>query len=118
MEFLWAFIIGGGICAVGEVLLQKTSLTPARILVLFVVLGVALTVLGVYGPFAEFAGAGATVPLTGFGYLIAEGAKTAVSESGALGILTGGITASAAGVTAAIVFGFIAAILGKSGTKK
>ena len=118
MNFLYAFLIGGGICALGEILLLKTSMTPARILVLFVVSGVFFTVIGVYDILVEFAGCGATVPLTGFGYLLAQGAKAAVAESGAIGILTGGITASAAGVTAVIVFGFIAALLGRAGTKK
>lgn len=118
MNLLYAFLIGGGICLIGEILLLKTNMTPARILVLFVVLGVLFTVLGLYEPLVEFAGCGATVPLTGFGYLLAQGAKTAVAQSGFLGVLTGGITASAAGVTAVIVFGFIAAVFGRPSTKK
>ena len=118
MIFLKAFAVGGLICVIGQVLIDKTKLTPARILVLFVVLGVLFTVLGLYEPLVEFAGCGATVPLTGFGYLLAQGAKTAVAQSGFLGVLTGGITASAAGVTAVIVFGFIAAVFGRPSTKK
>ena len=118
MNYLWAFIIGGAICAIGEILLLKTSLTPARILVMFVVVGVILTVLGLYEPLVDFAGGGATVPLTGFGFSLASGVKEAVAEHGWIGIFTGGITATAAGVTAAVVFGFIAAILGRAKTKK
>ena len=104
MEFLWAFLVGGAICAVGQLLLDFTKLSPARILVLFVTTGVALTALGLYGPLVELAGCGATVPLTGFGYLMAEGVKKAVAEEGLFGALSGGITAAAAGITAAVRF--------------
>lgn len=117
MEYLKAFLTGGIICAIAQVLIDLTKLTPARILTGCVVLGVILSAVGVYKPFADFAGAGASVPLTGFGHVMAEGVKTAVDTKGAMGILTGGLTASAAGITAAIVLGVIAAILGKSRLK-
>ncbi|MBE6737428.1 MAG: SpoVA/SpoVAEb family sporulation membrane protein [Ruminococcaceae bacterium] len=117
MEYLKAFLAGGIICAVAQILIDLTKLTPARILTGCVVLGVVLSALGLYKPFAEFAGAGASVPLTGFGHVMAEGVKTAVTAKGAMGILTGGLSASAAGITAAIVLGVIAAILGKSRLK-
>lgn len=117
MEYLKAFLAGGIICAAAQVLIDLTKLTPARILTGCVVLGVVLSAVGVYKPFADFAGAGASVPLTGFGHVMAEGVKTAVNSNGALGILTGSLTASAAGITAAIVLGVIAALLGKSRLK-
>lgn len=117
MEFLKAFVIGGAFCAVGQLLIDKTKLTPARILVSFVVTGVLLSAVGLYAPIAEFAGAGATVPLTGFGHLLAEGVKEAVAERGFLGIFTGGLTACAAGLTAAMLFSFIAALFAKSRQK-
>ncbi len=117
LPYLKAFLVGGAICAVGQVLIDYTKLTPARILVLFVVLGVALTGLGIYQPLIDFAGAGATVPLTGFGSLLAKGVQKAVEEQGAFGILTGGLTASAAGISAAIVFSWIGALVFKSGDK-
>ena len=117
MEFLKAFVIGGAFCAVGQLLIDKTKLTPARILVSFVVTGVLLSAVGLYAPIAEFAGAGATVPLTGFGHLLAEGVKEAVAEKGFLGIFTGGLTACAAGLTAAMLFSFIAALFAKSRQK-
>ena len=117
MEFLWAFLVGGAICAVGQLLLDFTKLTPARILVLFVTTGVALTALGLYGPLVELAGCGATVPLTGFGYLMAEGVKKAVAEEGLFGALSGGITAAAAGITAAVLFGLAAALFSRSRDK-
>ncbi len=110
---LLSFLVGGAICLVGQVLIDYTKLTPARILVAFVVLGVALTAIGVYEPLVEFAGCGATVPLTGFGYSLASGVRKAVAEFGLLGALTGGLTATAGGITAAILFGFIAALLSK-----
>ena len=97
MEYVKAFVVGGLICVIGQILIDKTKLTPARILVLFVTLGVALTAVGLYEPLVNFAGAGATVPLTGFGYTMAKGILEAVKEKGLLGILTGGLTASAAG---------------------
>lgn len=117
MEFIKAFVIGGLICVIGQILIDNTKLTPARILVLFVTLGVVLTAIGVYEPLVEFAGAGATVPLTGFGYSIAKGVEKAVNEYGLLGALTGGITATAAGITASIFFGYIIALIAKPGDK-
>ncbi len=113
MEYLKAFLVGGAICAVGQIFIDRTKLTPARILVGFVVSGVILSALGLYEPLAEFAGAGATVPLSGFGHTLAKGVRAAVADSGFLGIFTGGISAAAGGITAAIVFGFIAALLFK-----
>lgn len=113
MDYLWAFLIGGLLCAIGQVLIDYTKLTPARILVAYVVAGVVLGAVGLYKPFAEFAGAGATVPLTGFGYLLSEGVKEAVNEKGLLGALTGGLTSSAAGITAAMVFGLAVALIFK-----
>lgn len=104
--YLKAFLVGGLICVVGQILIQTTKLTSARILVLFVVSGVILTALGVYKPLVDFAGAGATVPLTGFGYSLAMGAIEAVNKYGVLGALAGGVTRAAAGISAAIVFGF------------
>ncbi len=106
-----AFVVGGGICVIGQLLIDYTKLTPARILVSFVVLGVALTGLGLYEPLVDFAGAGATVPLTGFGYAIAKGVEEAVNIHGFQGVLTGGITATAAGLTAAIFFGLLCGVL-------
>lgn len=112
-----AFLVGGAICAVGQVLIDYTKLTPARILVTFVVLGVFLGAVGVYGPLVEFAGAGATVPLTGFGYTLAKGVKQAVHEHGLLGVLMGGLTATSTGITAAILAAFVTALLSKSKEK-
>jgi stage V sporulation protein AE len=117
VEIIKAFIIGGAICAVGQLFIDYTRLTPARILTGFVVAGVVLSALGLYKPIVEFAGAGATVPLTGFGHLLAEGIKKSIAEKGLLGILTGGLTAASGGVTAAIVFGLIAAICFKQRDK-
>ncbi len=117
MEYVKAFVVGGLICVIGQILIDKTKLTPARILVLFVTLGVALTAVGLYEPLVNFAGAGATVPLTGFGYTMAKGILESVKEKGLLGILTGGLTASAAGIAAAIFFGYIAALVSKSSDK-
>lgn len=111
MDYLKAFLVGGLLCMAGQILIDKTKLTPARILVSYVVLGVILGGVGVYKPLAEFAGAGATVPLTGFGYSIAKGVKEAVQEDGFLGILTGGLKATAGGITAAIVAGLLASFL-------
>ena len=113
MEYVKAFLVGGAICAVGQLLLDKTRMTPARILVCFVVLGVIWGGTGVYEPLVEFAGAGATVPLTGFGYNLARGVREAVREEGWLGVLTGGMKAAAGGISAAVVFGFLAALLFK-----
>lgn len=109
-DLLKAFIVGGLICAVGQVLIDYTKLTPARILTAFVVSGVVLSALGLYAPLVEFAGAGASVPLTGFGHLLAEGVRKAVREDGALGILTGGLTAASGGITAALAAGLIGAV--------
>lgn len=121
MPFLYhcliAFIVGGLFCLVGQILIDYTKLTPARILVTYVVAGVVLGAIGVYKPLVEFAGAGATVPLTGFGYLLYQGVKSAVESSGLLGIFTGGLTSSAAGIAAAIFFGFIIALIFKSKDK-
>ena len=121
MEMLWeygkAFVVGGLICLVGQILIDKTKLTPARILVLFVTLGVVLTAVGLYGPLVDFAGAGATVPLTGFGYTMAKGVVKAIEEQGILGILTGGVTAAAAGIAAAVFFGYLAALISKPSDK-
>ena len=113
MEYLKAFIIGGILCAIGQVFIDKTKLTPARILVGFVVGGVILSALGFYEPLVEFAGAGATVPLSGFGHSLAKGVRSAVTEKGFLGIFTGGISATAGGISAAIVFGFLIALFFK-----
>ena len=117
LEYIRAFVVGGLICVVGQLLIHLTKLTPARIMVLYVTAGVVLGALGWYTPLVNYAGCGATVPLSGFGYLLAEGVRTAVEEKGLLGAFTGGVTAGAAGITAAVVFGFIAAILSKPGDK-
>ena len=111
MEYLKAFLIGGALCLIGQLLIDKAGLTPARILVCYVVAGVILGGAGLYGPFAEFAGAGASVPLTGFGNLLAKGVKEAVDEQGFLGIFTGGLKATAGGITAAIAAGLLASLL-------
>ena len=111
MDYLKAFFIGGLFCVIGQILIDKTKLTPARILVGYVVAGVILGAFGLYQPIIDFAGAGASVPLTGFGATLAKGVKEAVNESGALGILTGGLKATAAGISAAIIFGLLAGIL-------
>ena len=113
MDYVNAFLIGGGICLIGQILIDKTKLTPARILVSFVIIGVFLSALGLYEPFLKFAGAGAGVPLTGFGHLIAKGIRKAVEENGFLGIFTGGLTSTAGGITAAIAAGLLASILFK-----
>ncbi len=112
-ELLKAFLVGGIICGVGQILIDYTKLTPARILTGFVVGGVILSALGLYKPLAEFAGAGATVPLTGFGHLLAEGVRKAVDRDGFLGIFTGGLTASSAGITAALIAGLWASLMFK-----
>ena len=112
-----AFAGGGAICVIGQLLIDLTMMTPARILVLFVTAGVALTAVGLYEPLVEFAGAGATVPLTGFGYTLAKGAQEAVQEKGLLGALTGGVTGAAGGISAAILFGYLCALIAKSGDK-
>ena len=117
MDYLKAFLVGGLICLIGQILVDKTKLTPARILVCYVVCGVILGAIGVYEPLADFAGAGATVPLTGFGYQLAKGVYLAVMESGLLGAFTGGLRACAGGITAAVIFGLVAALLFKRGDK-
>jgi len=114
---IWAFIIGGLICVVGQLLIDLTKLTPARILVAFVVLGCLISGLGLYEPLVNFAGAGATVPLPGFGHVLANGVKKAVDTQGFLGVFTGGFTAMAGGVTAAILFGFLVAVISKPHAK-
>lgn len=112
-----AFVVGGLLCAVGEVLVLKTKLTPARILVGYIVAGVILSAVGIYGPLADFAGAGATVPLTGFGHALVTGVKKAVQEIGFMGAFTGGLTATAAGISAAVFFGSMMALLFKPKAK-
>ena len=112
-----AFLIGAALCMIGQILIDKTKLTPARILTLYVVTGVVLGAVGIYGPFAKWAGAGATVPLTGFGNLLAKGVRAAIDKRGWLGILTGGVTGAAGGITAAVVFGFLCALVAKPGDK-
>ena len=108
-----AFIVGGAFCLIGQILIDYTKLTPARILVSYVVAGVALSAIGIYGPLVEFAGAGATVPLTGFGHVLAEGVKEAVKEFGFIGIISGGIAAAGAGIGAAVFFGYLMALIFK-----
>ncbi|MCQ4021433.1 MULTISPECIES: stage V sporulation protein AE [unclassified Ruminococcus] len=117
MDYINAFWVGGLICVVAQILIDKTKLTPARILVSYVCAGVLLSGIGIYEHLVDFAGAGATVPLSGFGYTMTEGIKKAISEKGFLGVLTGGLTAAAAGISAAVVFGYLAALVGKSREK-
>ena len=111
MEYLYAFVVGGLICVIGQILMEKTKLTPARVLVLFVTIGVILQGFGLYQKLVDIGGAGATVPLPGFGYALAKGAIKGVKESGLIGAFTGGITATAGGISGAIVFGYMMAIL-------
>ena len=113
MDYLKAFLVGGALCIIGQLLIDKTKLTPARILVSYVVIGVLLGAVGVYQKLIDFAGAGASVPLTGFGSLLAKGVKEGVQEKGFLGIFTGGLSAAAGGIGAAIVFGWIAGLIFK-----
>ncbi len=117
LEYVRAFLCGGLLCLIGQVLIDKTALTPARILVAYVVSGVVLGGLGIYKYVVEFGGAGATVPLTGFGYLLSKGVEKAVDEQGILGALTGGLTAAAAGIGAAIFFGYLVALIFKPRSK-
>ncbi len=117
MQYVNAFWVGGLICVVGQILIDKTKLTPARILTGFVVAGVILGAFGLYKPVADFAGAGASVPISGFGFLMSEGVKEALASDGALGILTGGVTSAAAGIAAAVFFGLLAALIFRSGDK-
>ena len=118
MEYLNAFLCGGILCAIGQIIIDKTRMTPARILTGYVVAGVLLSALGLYEPLAEWGGAGATVPLTGFGYCLAKGVRKAVAEQGLLGALTGGLTATAGGIAAAVVFGVLAALIFRPGDKR
>lgn len=111
MDYLKAFLVGGAICTIGQVLIDKTKLTPARILVIFVTAGVILTGMGIYPAIVDFAGAGATVPLTGFGYSLGKGVISAVKESGLIGAFTGGVIATAGGIAGAIFFGYIMALI-------
>lgn len=117
MEYIYAFFIGGLLCAIGQILIDYTKLTPARILVAYVVAGVFLGAVGVYKPLIDFAGGGASVPLTGFGYLLADGVKKAIDENGFIGIFTGALSSGAAGITAAMIFALIAALIFKSKNK-
>ena len=111
MNYLYAFLIGGVLCVIGQILIDKTKLTPARILVSYVVAGVILGAIGAYKPLVDFAGAGATVPLTGFGYNLSKGVKEAIDQNGFIGILTGGLRASAGGITAAIIMGLFMSLI-------
>ncbi len=117
MDYIKAFIVGGLLCLIGQILIDKTKLTPARILVSYVVVGVLLGAVGFYEKLADFAGAGATVPLTGFGYNLAKGVKEAVDQDGFIGVLTGGLKASAGGITAAITAGLLVSLLFKAKDK-
>ena len=117
IDLIKAFAVGGGICLIGQILIDLTKLTPGRILVLFVTSGVVLTAFGIYEPLAEWAGAGATVPLTGFGYLMAKGVESAIKEQGIRGILTGAMTAASGGITAAILCGLISSFIAKPNEK-
>ncbi len=114
MQYVYAFLVGGAFCVIAQILIDKTKLTPARILVMYVVMGVFLTAIGIYQPIVDFAGAGATVPLTGFGYSLAKGIEESVSESGFLGAFSGGLTACSAGIAAAVFFGLLAALIRKA----
>lgn len=118
MDYLKAFIVGGIICVIGQILIDRTKLTPARILVTFVCVGAFMQLFDLYKPIIEFAGAGASVPLTGFGSILTDGVKKAVDEKGLLGVLTGGLTASAAGIASALIFGFLVSLIFKSKPKK
>lgn len=117
MDYLIAFLVGGAICVIGQIFVDKTKLTPARILVGYVVVGVILGAIGVYKPFVDFAGAGASVPLSGFGNILAKGVRDAIDENGFIGILTGGLRAASGGITAAIVAGLIVALVFKAKDK-
>ena len=114
LDILWAFLCGGAICVIAQILIDKTKLSPARILVLFVVCGVFLGAVGIYGAFADFAGAGATTPLTGFGYLIAQGVRKAVDQEGFAGVLRGSLSAAAGGTAVALCLGFVASVIFKN----
>lgn len=117
LTYVSVFLVGGVLCTLAQILIDKTKMTPARVLVIYVVSGVILTAIGIYGPIVDFAKAGATVPLTGFGFSLARGVEKAVDEYGLIGALTGGLTGTAAGITAALVFAFVAALVFKSRPK-
>ena len=117
MDYLKAFLVGGVLCALGQILIDKTKLTPARIMTIYVTGGIALTAFGLYGYVAEWGCAGATVPLTGFGYALARGVEKAVAEKGVLGAFTGGLTATSSGIAAAVMFGYFAALASRSKDK-
>ena len=116
-EYLKVFAVGGTLCLIGQLLIDKTNLTPGRILVSYVTAGVILSAVGLYGPIAEFAGAGASVPLTGFGHALARGVREGVEEKGLLGAFTGGVTSTAGGIAAAVIFGYVCALLAKPKAK-
>lgn len=118
MQYLWTFLVGGALCAIAQILIDKCKLTPARILVIYVSAGTFLTLFGWYEPLVDFAGAGATIPLTGFGYTLAKGVREAIGEKGLIGIFSGGLTSSSAGIAAAIVFGYIIALICKPKPKQ
>lgn len=118
MDYVKAFLCGGALCLIGQILLDRTNLTPARILTGYVVAGVILGAIGIYEPLVEWGGAGATVPLTGFGYTLAKGMKEAVAQSGWLGVFTGGFTAGAGGIAAAVLFALLFSLLFKAGDKR
>lgn len=117
MDYIKAFMVGGIFCAIGQIFIDKTALTPAKLLTGYVCSGVILSLVGIYGKLVDFAGAGATVPLTGFGYTLFEGVKKAIGENGFLGIFTGGLSATAGGIAAAVVFALLAALISKPKTK-
>lgn len=111
MILLWSFVIGGAICSIGQIVIDYTNIKPARLLIIYVCAGIVFTALGLYEPLVKFAGAGATIPLSGFGYSLAKGTIKAVSEQGLIGVLSGGLTATAAGVSAAILFGYLFSLI-------
>ena len=117
MEYIKAFLVGGFLCSIGQILIDRTKLTPARILTGYVVAGVLISVAGLYEPLVEFGGAGATVPLTGFGHLLANGVKRAVDAEGSVGIFKGGVTAAAAGISGSVLFGLLASLIFKTHEK-
>lgn len=117
LQYLWAFLVGGILCVIAQILIDRTTLTPARILVIYVVAGVVLGAVGLYEPLVSLAGAGATTPLTGFGYLIYKGVHEAVQKEGLLGALTGGLTSASGGIAAALVFGYLACLIAKGKPK-
>ena len=118
MDYIKAFLIGGGICVIGQILMDRTKMLPGRVMVSFVVAGVLLGAIGIYEPFAKWAGCGATVPLCGFGYRLVDGVKTAVAQKGFLGLFTGGLKASAAGISGALIFGIISTLFSNPKMKR